>query len=82
MLNFSDYDHLLDVPISTNGVWRDLLEGSEYLIENDRLAYHLIKFIGGRCFTGRDKLMRKKVPVFCKIILTVQMLYSVVFTNR
>ena len=50
VLNFSAYDHQVNVPLSTNGVWQDLLNGGEYLVEDYRLAHHLINSNWGKVF--------------------------------
>ncbi|MGR9117001.1 MAG: alpha-amylase family glycosyl hydrolase, partial [Gammaproteobacteria bacterium] len=50
VLNFSDYDQRVDVPLSTNGVWHELLNGGEYHVENYRLQHHLINSNWGKVF--------------------------------
>jgi len=49
-LNFSAYDHDVNVPFSTNGVWQDLLNSGEYFVANYRLAHHLINSNWGKVF--------------------------------
>ncbi len=49
-LNFSGYDHHVNMPFSTNGIWQDLLNGGEYFVEDYRLAYHLINSNWGKVF--------------------------------
>ena len=50
VLNFSGYDHHVDAPLSTNGVWQDLLNGDEYFVEDYRLLHHLINSNWGKVF--------------------------------
>lgn len=50
VLNFSDYDLHVNVPLSTNGVWQDLLNGGEYFVEDSRLAHQLINSNWGKVF--------------------------------
>jgi len=50
VLNFSDYDQHVNVPLSTNGMWQDLLNGGEYLVEDYRLPHHMINSSWGKVF--------------------------------
>ncbi|GJL83501.1 MAG: hypothetical protein DHS20C01_31350 [marine bacterium B5-7] len=50
VLNFSDDDHHVNVPLSTNGLWQDLLNGGEYFVDNYHLPSHLINSNWGKVF--------------------------------
>lgn len=50
VLNFSDYGQQVNVPLSTNGMWQDLLNGGECLIEDYQLAHHSINSNWGKVF--------------------------------
>ena len=50
VLNFSGYGQHVNVPFSTNGVWQDLLNGGEYLVEDYRMPHHLINSNWGKVF--------------------------------
>ena len=53
VLNFSGYDQHVNVPLSANGAWQDLLNGGEYLIEGCQLPNHLINSNWGKVFYRR-----------------------------
>lgn len=53
VLNFSDDDHYVNVPLSTNGLWQDLLNSGEYFVDNYRLPNRLINSNWGKVFYRR-----------------------------
>ncbi|MCU7923162.1 MAG: DUF3459 domain-containing protein [Candidatus Thiodiazotropha sp. (ex Dulcina madagascariensis)] len=54
VLNASAYDHHVDVPLSTNGVWQDLLNGGEHFVDSYRLPHHLINSNWGKILYRRE----------------------------
>ncbi|MBN1654351.1 MAG: alpha amylase C-terminal domain-containing protein, partial [Deltaproteobacteria bacterium] len=54
VLNFSDQDQQLDVPFSTNGDWRELLEGWSVRVTDWRLRGHWVGGNWGRVFFQRE----------------------------
>ena len=53
VLNFSGYNQHVNVPLSTNGVWQDILNGGEYFVESYWLAHHRINSNWGKVFCRR-----------------------------
>ncbi len=50
VLNFSGVDRYVDVPLSANGVWRELLGGEEHGVEDCYLPAQLITSNWGKIF--------------------------------
>ena len=55
VLNFSDHDEYTDVPLSTNGEWRDLLNGEEYTAKEYRLTNLVINSNWGRILYQKEQ---------------------------
>ena len=54
VLNFSTYEQYVNVPLSTNGLWQDLLNGGEYFVEDYRLAHNLVNSNWGKVFYRKE----------------------------
>jgi hypothetical protein len=50
-LNFSDDDHKVDIPFSTNGDWTDLLSNTQVVVTDWRLPQYAVHSHWGRVFT-------------------------------
>ena len=50
VLNFSGFERRVDVPLSVNGVWRELLSGETYQVDNGCLPTHLVTSHWGNIF--------------------------------
>jgi len=53
-LNFSDWDHRLDLPFSVNGAWEDLLTGEVVHVEDWVVRDHLVPSHWGRVYWRVD----------------------------
>ena len=54
VLNFSDYDRMVDVPFSSNGIWQELLEGGEVVVHDYVVQGHRVPSNWGRVFYHKE----------------------------